>query len=429
MRNLYENCLSTIKAHQLPGIQFNPGFIFPNFNGFSVANLPATIFHSLGTSLELSKEIDKGITGEFAGEYDDVIMLVVDSLGMPLFERLSEMIENDRVLSAWNPLWDQAILGCLTSTIPSTTTTVLTALWTGAEASQHGVVGYEMWLQEFGVTANMISHAPVDQADDIGSLKKLGFDPLKFLPVESIGSLLKKEGIETNVYLQASIAGSGLSQMLMADASIHAWRTYDELWQQLLAQFGHPGSRSYTNIYLGDIDTISHRRGPGHELVWQAWLDFSSQLAQFLIKLKAISHRKILFLLTADHGQIDQNINEDFELKNHPNLTAMLARMPSGESRMPYFYPLPGFLNKTEEYIHQAWPNQFQLLTRENFIATGALGSVHPSPNIQERIGELVLIPNGQNYLHWLAKTSHLLGRHGGFQQDEMIVPFFAIPL
>ena len=428
-KNFIETSLKKIRAHRLPIIDACPGFIFPHLNGYSVANLPASIFQWLGVMMEDGKPLDSSLTDVLPGSYDEVILLVVDSLGMALFNRLLDRIQKDPAQSAWQPFWQHINLACLTSTCPSTTTTVLTSLWTGREASQHGLVGYEMWLQEYGVIANMISHAPVDQADDIGSLCKLGFDPLKFLPVECVGSKLKQAGIASNAFLHASIAGSGLSQMLMVDAQMHPWRTYGELWKMLLEQQQKSTGKTYTNIYLGDIDTLSHRRGPGHELVWQAWLEFSNQLAEYLIRLKRVTKKKILFLLTADHGQVDQEIKEDFELRNHPELMAMLKRMPSGESRLPYLYPQAGLEEKIVRHIQGIWPGKFQILPRDEFISSGVLGSGKPSHAIRDRIGELVVIPTGKDYLRWASKENHLIGRHGGFLEEEMIVPLMAIQI
>ena len=379
--------------------------------------------------MEDGKPLDSNLTHTLPGTYDEVILLVVDSLGMALYNRLLDHIQQNPPQSAWKPLWEQITIACLTSTCPSTTTTVLTSLWTGREASQHGLVGYEMWLQEYGVIANMISHAPVDQADDIGSLCKLGFDPLKFLPADCVGSMLKRTGITTNAFLHTSIAGSGLSQMLMVDAQMHPWRTFSELWQMLLEQQQKPASKTYTNIYLGDIDTLSHRRGPGHELVWQAWLEFSTQLAEYLIQLKRVTKKKILFLLTADHGQVDQEIKEEYELRNHPELMGMLKRMPSGESRLPYLYPKTGQEESIVTYVHSTWPGKFNILRRDEFISSGVLGSSKPSYAIQDRIGELVVIPTGKDYLRWAGKENHLTGRHGGFLEEEMVVPLMVIQI
>ena len=427
MRNLIENCQAKIKAHRLPALDFNSDFVFPFLDGYSVVNLPASIAHWLGVPLEDSQPLDSEISGGTPQVYDEVILLVIDSLGMPLFNRLMSHIREDLTHSIWYPLRDQITLACLTSTTPSTTATALTSLWTGKEACRHGMLGYEMWLAEFGVIANMISQTPVDQADELGGLHKLDLAAKKFLPVECLGSRFSRLGIQTNAYLHASIADSELSQLLMTDAKIHAWRTYTELWQKLLQQLQNPASKTYTHIYLGDIDSLSHQRGPGHELVWQAWLDFSCQLAQFLIAIREIKQKNILVVLTADHGQIDQEIRADFELANHPELLGMLKRMPSGEARLPYLYPREGFADKITACIRKTWPDKFYILRREEFISSGVLGSTEPSQEIQERIGELVVIPTGKDYLRWTPKANRLLGRHGGFLEDEMLVPLMII--
>jgi hypothetical protein len=429
MRNLCEACLDKIKARRQPGLDFNPNFIFPHYEGYSVTNLPASISHWLGVPVNDSKPLDDEITKSLKDAYDQVILVVVDSLGMPLFNRLLNRIIQQGEHSIWQPLLEKTTLACLTSTSPSTTTTVLTSLWTGKEPIQHGMVGYEMWLPEFEVIANMISHAPVDHSDDIGSLSLLGFNPQEFLPVECFGTWLRKARVESKAFMHTSIAGSGLSQMLMKDATIHAWRTYEELWQMLLAQNANSLQKSYTYVYLGDLDTISHRHGPGHELVWQAWLDFSNQLANLLIKLKDSSNKRSLFLLTADHGQIAQEIKEEYELKNHPRFLEYLRMLPSGESRMPYLFSKAERGEEINEYCDKTWPGKFKVINQKDFLAAGVLGTSKPNKVIQERLGEWIVIPTGKDYLRWAQKENRLRGRHGGFLADEMIIPFMAIEI
>ncbi len=78
-KNLIEPCLEKIKAHRLPNIDAYPGFIYPHLNGYSVANLPASIFQWLGVTLEDGKPLDSSLTDALPGTYDEVILLVVDS--------------------------------------------------------------------------------------------------------------------------------------------------------------------------------------------------------------------------------------------------------------------------------------------------------------------------------------------------------------
>jgi len=429
MLDITESCLEKIKAKRISQLNFNQDFIFPNYCDYSVANLPASIFSWLGSSLDGSTPLSSELTTPLTGPYEQVILLLVDSLGLALFNRLLMRIVEQGKNSLWYPLMDSSVAGALSSVTPSTTATVLTSLWTGKEPSEHGVIGYELWLKEFGVIANMIAHSLASSPEDTGSLSQFGFNPNNFLPVECIGPKFKKQGIETNVFQHISIADSGLSNMLMQDTTIFPWRTFEELWQTVSAVFKRTPGKSYSHVYWGDLDTLSHRYGPGHELVWQAWLDFSNQLGQFLVKLKTNTKARTLFLLTADHGQIPQAINPDFETKNHPQLSENLRMLPSGESRLSYLFIREGREKEIKDYFGQTWPGKFRVISKSEFQESGVLGNSLPCQACIDRLGDLVVIPTGSDYLRWAAKDNQLLGRHGAFLPEEMLVPFLAIML
>ncbi len=429
MRDLTESCLKKIKAKRIPQLDFNQDFIFPNTNGFCVANLPASIFNWLGTTLDGSTPLSAELTTPLSVSYEQIIVLVADSLGLPIFNRLLMRIVEQGKNSLWYPLLDSSIVGALSSVTPSTTAAVLTSLWTGKEPGEHGVIGYELWLKEYGVIANMIAHSLASAPTEAGSLDQFGFNPNNFLPVPCLGPKLKKQGIETNVFQHVSIADSGLSNMLMQDTTIYPFLTFEELWQTVSIVQKRTQGKSYAHIYWGDLDTLSHRYGPGHELVWQAWLDFSNQLGQFLVKMKTTSKARSLFLLTADHGQISQTINPDYEIKNHPQLMENLRMLPSGESRLIYFFIREGREKEIKDYIGQTWPGKFKVVSKSEFLESGVLGNAHPCQASIDRLGDLVVIPTGHDYLRWASKDNHMLGRHGAFLPDEMLVPFLAIML
>ena len=54
-----------------------------------------------------------------------------------------------------------------------------------------------MWLQEYGITANMILQTPASFIYGSGSLAEAGFRPDHFLNVETFGTSLKKRGIQS----------------------------------------------------------------------------------------------------------------------------------------------------------------------------------------------------------------------------------------
>jgi hypothetical protein len=429
MLELTESCLEKIKAKRISQLDFNQNFIFPNYGGYSVANLPASIFSWLGSTLDGAMPLSSELTIPLNGPYEQVILLLVDSLGLALFNRLLMRIIEQGKNSLWYPLLDSSVIGALSSITPSTTATVLTSLWTGKEPGEHGVIGYELWLKEFGVIANMITHSLASSPDETGSLTRYGFNPNNFLPVDCIEPKLMKQGIETNVFQHISIADSGLSNMLMQHTTMFPWRTFEELWQTVSAVSINGTGKSYSHIYWSELDTLSHRVGPGHELVWRTWLDFSNQLGQFLVKMKTTSHAKTLFLITADHGQIPQTINPDCEIKNHPQLMKNLRMLPSGESRLSYLFIREKQEQEIKDYIGYAWPDKFRVISKREFQESGVLGISHPSQASIDRLGDLVVIPTGDEYLRWASNDNQMLGRHGAFLPEEMLVPFLAIML
>ena len=83
--------------------------------------------------------------------------MLVDALSLHRLQRWM----SDGTAPVWSRLAEQGKLAALTSITPSTTSAALTSLWTGRSPAEHGVVGYELWLKEYGVVSNMILHSPI----------------------------------------------------------------------------------------------------------------------------------------------------------------------------------------------------------------------------------------------------------------------------
>lgn len=112
--------------------------------------------------------------------------------------------------------------GCLiplTSIVPSTTSSALSSLWTGRSPAEHGIVGYEMWMKEYGMVVNTIVQAPMSYKNDFGSLVKAGFIPEEFIPFTTLGTHLAKHQVRSYAFQHYSISRSGLSKMLFKDTA------------------------------------------------------------------------------------------------------------------------------------------------------------------------------------------------------------------
>jgi hypothetical protein len=432
MPDLTSQLLPTLQTHRLPGLDLGAGLIAPQYAGGSIFNLPASICRWLHVPEISTGLLDPEIFSPLASAansdgYRRVILILMDALAL---HRLQDWMQNGPA-SIWRSLADDGLLAPLTSISPSTTSAALTTLWSGQSPSAHGIMGYEVWLKEYSLVANMILHAPITFRGEVGSLARAGFDPEKFLALPTLGTHLRQHGVTPFSFQHASISQSGLSRMFLRDVELYGFSTPADLWislRQLLEN--HPGRRMYLWVYWGEVDHLSHHHGPDDERAGAEFAHFSAAFEQFFLKkLSPAARKDTLVLLSADHGQMPTPLRARLVLKNHPELTRLLHIYPTGENRLMYLYLRPGTEQAVRDYFETAWPGQFSLIASEQAAQAGLFGPSTPHPRLRERIGDLIAIAREDGYLWWGEKEDYLLGRHGGMSAQEMLVPLVAARL
>ncbi len=421
MPNLIANLLPHLTAYRIPGVAGSGDSIHPGYGGQSISNLPATICEMLDCPLPGGEPLSEKWREVIGGPYRQVILLLVDGLGLQFFENFIHE-------SPWSSWMEEGNLLPLTSIVPSTTSAALTSLWTGRTPIEHGILGYELWLKEFGMVGNMIFQSPAAFLGEIGALRRAGFQPETFLPVDTLGPHFHRAGRDVIAFQHNSIAKSGLSQMLLKDVDVWGFRTVNDLWVSMQAWLAdHQHTPGYVYAYWGDIDELSHRYGPNDERVFLEFASFSSLLNRFLLHLRARGRGDSLFLMTADHGQIGTPRQEKYELRNHPELLDALIMQPTGENRLPYLAIHPGREEMVQNYLLQVLPGEFQMVCSTDLVNAGLFGNQPACRQAGQRLGDWVLIPQDGAYLWWADRDNPLLGRHGGMSSGEMLVPLFAL--
>jgi predicted AlkP superfamily pyrophosphatase or phosphodiesterase len=356
-----------------------------------------------------------------------VLVVLVDALA---FHRLKRWI-SDGVAPVWRGLAQDGLFTPLTSIVPGTTAAALTSLWTGRSAAAHGIIGYEMWLKEYGLVANMILHSPSSFQGDAGGLGRAGFTPENFMPLPTLGAHLALHGVDSYAFQHHTIARSGLSRMYFKEVEVRSFYTPTDLWinvRQLLE--GHPGERQFIWVYWGEVDQFSHLYGPDDERTVAEFESFSAAFERgFLNPLSAAARQDTLLILTADHGQIATQPDPYYDLRRHSSLARRLHILPTGENRLAFLYVRPGQREAVREYVERTWPNQFFFLDPAFAVHAGLFGPDESHPSLLDRMGDFVLVARGNAYLWWTNRDDHLFGRHGGLTPDEMLVPFLAVPL
>lgn len=430
MSNRIPSQLPKLLKRRLEGMATGSDLVMPAYDGHSLANLPAGICHWLGVPPLGDKPLAAEYLKPLSASYKKVILLLIDGLGLSLFKRFMPGGDCASLAPVWSRLIDTGELFALTSTAPSTTSTAITSLWTGQPPASHGVIGYEMWLKEFGLIANMINLSPTSFGGDVGGLRRAGFQPETFLPLPTFGTHLRGHGVEAHSFQHYSITHSGLSTMLMADVINHSFLTLSDMWvsmSDLIIQ--HPDKKMYLYIYWPELDLLEHRFNPEDRRTLLEFIQFSHQLESILKILNANSRGDTLLLISADHGQITTPANTGYHLANHPDLTGMLTMMPTCENRLAFLYTHPGTEKALKTYLKKTWVDDFQVFSSQQAVKSGLFGKGKQHPRLMERVGNQVVLAHQDAYWWWSNKENRQVSRHGGLSAEEMLIPLLAIPI
>lgn len=427
MTDLSAQVLAKIKAHRIEAIPLEDDMTLPFYDGLSLVNVPGTISNLLGAPGFGKQPLDAAVTGGLLDRYEKIVMLVVDALGYTLFEKLRAR-ENGL---AWAKHFEQAIYSPITSICPSTTASALTTLWTGEGPSVHGIIGYEMWAKEFGMVINNIRHNAASSQGDTGGLDRSGFDPYEFMNRPLLGMHLRNNGVGSTAFIHSAIGHSGLSTMQMRDVNLQTYVDEADLCVSLVDYVNsRRGIREFIYVYYSDIDTLIHRYSAHDKRIAFQFEAFSKIFEQaFLNNLSETVAKDALLILIADHGSVATPKYSRYDLANHPEFYDNLVMQPTCENRLAFFYIKPGRMAAVRDYFEDHWPEDFILLEPGDALEHGLFGNGPFHGNARERLGDLIAVSRKDAYLWWAPKPNPLAGRHGGLNDEEMLVPFYALPL
>lgn len=425
MQDLSSVYLSKIKDNKIPNLDLGDD-LYPAYGGLSLLNFPASLCRWLEAPEVPHPSLQIPELNSIMDDIDQIIVVLIDALS---FSRFIDWSANPSLIE--NTFLREGTVFPITSVVPSTTSAALTTLWTGHSPAEHGILGYELFLREYGLVANMITHSPAALNMRPGSLYQAGFDPENALPVPGLAPHLIKSGIETFGILSKNIMYSGLSRMHYPDVDIYGYTTVSELWHIATQLANMPlESRRIIWVYFGAIDTLSHIYGPDTDQVKTEFFNFIETMQKVFMKgISEGSRKRSAMLLLSDHGQKATSNNPHFELSAHPTFLNRLHLQPTGEHRFAYLYTRPGQKEAILEYVERTWPNSFYHLNADHAMEVGLFGPGQPAKESHHRIGDQIIISKGSNYLWWEQRPNTMRGRHGGLSFDEMVVPLYVLPL
>lgn len=393
----------------------NPEFIKPRYDRGGFAGLPDRIKDAFSS-----------------GSYDAVVLFLVDGLGWRFFERFQDAPFLKRIAK-------HGRVEKLISQFPSTTAAHLTTIHTGLNVGQSGV--YEWIYYEPQVDAMiaplLFSYAGLWERD---LLKSTGVQPAVLYPRGVFYPELKQMGIEPFVLGMREYTPSTYSNAVMDGAKLRSFKTLSEAFINLGLLLEQQTQPAYVHLYFDRIDTLAHDYGPTAPQT-EAEIETFLLMMEYYFERVFKGKKRILFLMTADHGQTEVDPQTTIYLNTDPrfagierflktNLKGQLL-VPAGSPRDMFLYVKDDMLEEAQSFLTPKLEGQADVVRTETLIEEGYFGP-EVSSRFRERVGNLVILPYRYESVWWYEKgkfEQRFYGHHGGLTPQEMETVLYSCEL
>lgn len=386
-------------------MEMNQTFIKPRYDERGFAGLPDRIKNAFSS-----------------GNYDAIILFLVDGFGWRFFERfqdapfLKRMLKHGRVEK-------------LISQFPSTTAAHLTTIHTGWNVGQSGVhewIYYEP-LVDAVIAPLLFSYAGLWERD---LLKPTGVQPAFLYPRGMFYPELKQMGVKPFVFGIRDYTPSTYSKAVMDGAELRAFKTFSEALINVGLLLEEQKQPAYVYLYLDKIDSLAHEYGPVAPQT-EAEIETFLLIMEYYFE-RVFKGKRILFLMTADHGQVEVDpqttiyLNRTLQFSGierflKTNLKGQLL-VPAGSPRDMFLYIKSDLLEEAQSFLTLRLEGKADVVKTETLIENEYFGP-EVSSRFRERAGNLVILPYRYESVWWYEKgkfEQKFYGHHGGLTPEEM---------
>ena len=368
--------------------------------------------------------IPNRIKDAFASKkYDAVVLFFVDAFGWRFYERFQDAAFIKRIAK-------HGKIEKLTSQFPSTTAAHVTTIHTGLPVGQSGVhewFYYEPQVDQI-IAPLLFSFAGAKERD---TLKSAGVDAAAIYPRGIFYPELKNMGVDSFNFGIRDYTPSIYSSITMQGSEIISFKTLSEALVNLGFLLEKQINPTYINLYFDKIDSLAHEYGPNAPQT-------EAEIETFLLMMEHYFERvfkdkkKILFLMTADHGMCETDPQTTTYLNTDPRFAGIerflktnrkgQLLVPAGSPRDMFLYIKDEKLDESQAFLAKRLEGKADVVKTESLIADGYFGA-EISLRFRERVANLVILPYRYESVWWYEKDKYeqkFYGHHGGLTPQEM---------
>jgi hypothetical protein len=405
-------------------------FTAPVYDTYSFCQIPQTVRCLL--TEDDRRGVPFGAADSLYDEYDTVILFFIDAFGWRFVERYLDRHPFLRRIA------NEGVVNLISSQFPSTTAAHVTAIHTSMNAGQSGVYEWNYYepLVDDVISPLLFSFAGDEDRD---TLLKTGVAPNAFFPSHTVYQDLANHGVNSYVLQDSRYCHSPYTKIVTNGAKVVPYRTFSEAIATLLEGVYAAKGKNYFFLYYDKIDAICHRHGPNS-------LQLAAEIETFLAVMEEFFHPNLakhrgrtMFLMTADHGQVEidpattiylnRDVQDVLPLLKRNRAGRLLA--PAGSPRDMFLHIRDGHMNDAIGLLKQAFAGKADICRTDSLMAEGYFGTTTPSAELLSRIGDVVILPYAGESVWWLEPgrfDQHYFGHHGGLTPYEMETVLLAQP-
>ena len=470
----------------LPG-RVADGYAWPAYDSHSLDRVPGTAAAALGVGFDRS--LPAAAVPD--GEYENVVVLLIDGYGWDRFQAGERPALLDRLAAAGETT-------PITSVYPTETAAAITSLNTGRTPAEHGLLGWNLRLPSVDRTVQTLPFLtrPADDARiaaadadgdttagadgdttadadgdttagadgdtaaaDSGPVAASTAPTAPSVPAEtpptdlttatdgavngtdlfdgrSVYERLADAGVESHAIQPSRVVGGPYGEVATAGAQRHGVDSVAAFALSIRRQLAAATEPTYVYAYWPNVDSAAHGAGTRSP-------DYDAELAAVcaavereLDRLDDATAAETLLLATADHGHRQSAPSEAVDLSALPAVWGNLVRhddgrpvLPTGGPRNLHLHVQPGTVDTVREALAAA-SFEARILDGQTAVDDGLFGTGEVSPKLRERAGDLIVVPESVGV--WFGDEQGKLdfvGQHGGQHPEETHVPFVATPL
>ena len=375
--------------------------IKPNYKK-SILTIPNTILEYCGIQNEHPK--NKLLARQFARGYKNIVLLIIDSLGV---ETLTQQLPKTSCLR-------KKMKARLLSTFPSTTACALTTLHTGLYPGEHGWLGTNMYVE------------PLDQVISVYKNKDT-----------YTGKIIKDDRYYAS-YMPYQTIYNRIDELAQSKITIHTvfppfveevsdnnyyYSTTEEMYSVISKKCKQTGKKVIV-AYEDKVSQAIHKFGASTQEVNSLILEHERQIE--LLQEKCPDS---LIIITADHGQLDNN-GKTYRIDEHPDLCNLFVRQPAIEPRAISFEIKNGSEKDFKRLFNKYYKQDFALYTAKKLLAKKPFGA-NTSNYINLLVGNFMAISKNESRLVYKSTPGTEPDKHmasqSGLSRQEMLVPLILI--